>query len=123
MDDISAYQAPTDAEIEAVETDLNFAFPTAYKDFLKSGGNVAHAMYEPALVRPGIDRLHLPKVAREAWQVGGVSRDWLPFIQDNGDYFILSSSGEVRFWSQNGLTNERWPHFKDWFQQCCVERR
>ncbi len=119
MDNISAYQIPTDAEIEAVESVLNFKFPLAYKDFLKSGGNVENALYEPALVRPEVDRLFLPNVAREAWEIGGVSRHWLPFIEDNGDYLLLSSKGEVQFWSHNGLSGERWLNFESWFDQCC----
>ncbi len=123
MDDISAYDVPSDAEISSVEALLGFKFPTAYQEFLKAGGDVQDALYEAALVRPGIDRLYLPNVAKEAWELAGVPRDWLPFIEDNGDYFLLSVQGEVTFWSHNGSSKATWPSFADWFQQCCVERR
>ena len=123
MDDNSAFQLPTDEDISAVEAELNFTFPAAYKNFLKSGGNVENALYEPALVRPGVDRLYLVNLARDAWAGHGISGEWLPFIEENGDYFLLSSSGEVRFWSHNGAANETWSSFMDWFQQCCVARR
>ncbi|CAN7428269.1 SMI1/KNR4 family protein [Acidovorax sp. LjRoot129] len=123
MDNVTAYDLPTDAEISAIESVLSFKFPMAYREFLKSGGDVHNALYEPALVRPGIERLYLPNVAKEAWERDVVPRGWLPFIQDNGDYFLVSPSGEVAFWSHNGRSQESWPSFEDWFKQCCVERR
>lgn len=118
-----AFRIPTDAEIATAERKLNFVFPPSYIDFLKSGGDVANAVFEPALVLPGCDYLNIFNIAQSAWDEGGVPRDWLPFIEDNGDYFLVSAKGEVRFWSHNGTTNENWPTFAAWFQQVCVERR
>lgn len=117
------FRPPTDSEIAEAERRLNFVFPSEYVAFLKGGGNVANAVFEPAVVLPGSGHLDLIEIAESAWAHEEIPRDWLPFIEDNSDYFLLSQSGEVRYWSHNGVTNERWPTFSAWFQQVCVERR
>lgn len=117
------FRPPTDAEIAEAERRLSFKFPSEYVAFLKGGGNVENAVLEPAVVLPGSGHLDLFEIAESAWAHEGVSRDWLPFIEDNSDYFLVSQNGEVRYWSHNGTTNERWPTFSAWFQQVCVERR
>ena len=57
--------------------------------------------------------------------VEAIERNWKPgaVIEDNGDYFLISQTGEVRYWSHNGTMNEKWPTFSSWFQQVCVERQ
>lgn len=117
------FRPPTDSEIAEAERRLNFVFPSEYVAFLKGGGNVANAVFEPAVVLPGSGHLDLIEIAESAWAHEEITRDWLPFIEDNSDYFLLSQSGEVRYWSHHGVTNERWPTFSAWFQQVCVERR
>ena len=112
---------PTDAEIAEAERKLNFLFPAAYVAFLKSAGDVASATFEPAVILPGSGHLDLFEIAETAWKQFGVPRQWLPFIEDNGDYFCVSQSGAVRYWSHNGSTDEQWPDFSAWFQQVCVE--
>jgi hypothetical protein len=115
------FRIPTDAEITKAERNLNFPFPPAYIEFLKGGNEVANASFEAAVILPGSSHLDLFEIAGTAWNQFGVPRAWLPFIEDNGDYFCVSQTGEVRYWSHNGPTNEQWPNFAAWFQQVCVE--
>lgn len=114
---------PTDAEIAEAQRKLEFAFPPAYVEFLKGGSNVANAVFEPAVILPGSGHLDIFEIAETAWAHDGVPREWLPFVEDNGDYFLISGAGEVRYWSHNGATNERWASLAAWFQQVCVEMR
>ncbi len=116
------FRIPSDENIAEAERNLNFHFPPAYVEFLKGGSDVANAKFEPAVILPGCSYLDIFEIADTAWSQGGVPKDWLPFIEDNGDYFCISQTGEVRYWSHNGTTNERWPNFSAWFQQVCVER-
>nr|WP_283164484.1 SMI1/KNR4 family protein [Pseudomonas bijieensis] len=44
----------------------------------------------------------------------------MPFIEDNSDYYCISETGFVRYWSHNGSTNESWPTFAAWFEQVCI---
>jgi hypothetical protein len=117
------FRPPTDPEIDAAEARLQFPFPGEYREFLKSGGDVGEAKFEPAVVLPGSSHLDLIEIAGTAWGVVGVPKDLLPFVEDNGDYFCLTRAGEVVFWSHNGSTNERWPDLKNWYQEVCIERR
>jgi len=116
------FRAPTDAEISDAETKLGVQFPSAYREFLKNGGDVANAKFEAAVVIPNAGHLDIMEIARAAWACG-VPRVLVPFVEDNGDFFCVSSQGEVTYWSHNGGTEERWPTFQAWFQQVCVERR
>ncbi|MBM3115483.1 SMI1/KNR4 family protein [Jeongeupia naejangsanensis] len=120
---IDPFRTPSDAEIAEAERKLNFTFPPAYVAFLKNGSNVENALFEPAIILPGYRHLDIFEIAETAWRKMGVSHKWLPFIEDNSDYFLISQTGEVRYWSHNGTTNETWPNFSAWFQQVCVERR
>ena len=99
------FRDPTDAEIDLAQDRLGIVFHADYRAFLKSGGDVANAVFEPAVVVPGCDRLDLVELANAAWNDAGVPRNLLPFVEDNGDYFCLSARGEVVYWSHNGTVN------------------
>ncbi|MEE4226806.1 SMI1/KNR4 family protein [Pseudomonas viridiflava] len=114
------FRIPTDAEIAKAERSLNFPFPAAYIDFLKSGSDVANASFEPAVILPGSSHVDLFEIAHAAWNQFKLPKKWLPFIEDNGDYFCVSQKGEVKYWSHNGPTDEKWPDFSSWFEQVCV---
>jgi hypothetical protein len=115
------FRIPTDAEIDNAEKRLGIKFHDDYRNFLKAGSDVANATLEPAVVLPGSGHLDLFEIAETAWNVMGLPRDILPFIEDNGDYFGISNSGEIFYWSHNGTTNEKWPSLAAWHKQVCVE--
>lgn len=121
--EIDPFRPPTDEEITSAEVRLGVVFHPDYRAFLKSGGNVGNALFAAAVVLPGSGYCDLFEIAQYAWESAGVPRDLVPFIEDNGDYFCISPSGEVSYWSHNGATSERWSSLADWFQQVCVERR
>jgi hypothetical protein len=123
ISDDSPFRPPTDAEIAAAEERLALTFHPDYRAFLKSGGDVADAIIEPAVVLPGAARLDLIEIASTAWNLMGVPRHLLPFVEDNGDYYCIAPSGEVLYWSHNGATDEKWPSIAAWKQQVCIERR
>ena len=115
------FRAPTDAEIDAAEERLMFKFHPDYREFLKGRGDVGEAVLEAAVILPGSGHLDLFEIAEQAWDEMEVPRDLLPFIEDNGDYYCLTRSGGVKFWSHNGTTEEKWATFGDWYQQVCIE--
>jgi len=116
------FRIPTDAEISDAEAKLRVRFPDAYREFLKTGGNVGNAKFEAAVVVPNAGHLDIVEIAEAAW-ASGVPRTLVPFVEDNGDYFCVSAHGEVMYWSHIGGTGEQWPTFQAWFQQVCIERR
>lgn len=117
------FRPPKDAEISAAEQRLGIKFHPEYRAFLKSGGAVADATLEPAVILPGSGHLDLFEIAETAWSLRRVPRHLLPFIEDNGDYYCIAPSGEVVYWSHNGTTDEKWPSMAAWRQQVCFERR
>jgi SUKH superfamily protein len=119
----SPFRTPTSAEIAAAEARLGMAFHADYKAFLSGGSDVANSLLEPAVILPDGGHLDLFRMADAAWRLMNVPRDWLPFVEDNGDYFCLTPTGEIVFWSHNGATDERWPNIAAWRQQVCVEKR
>jgi hypothetical protein len=115
------FRIPTDADIATAESRLGIRFHDDYRCFLKSGSDVANATLEPAVVLPGSGHLDIFEIAETAWNVMGLPKDLLPFIEDNGDYFCISKSGEIIYWSHNGSTNEKWPNLPAWHKQVCVD--
>ena len=116
------FRPPTDEEVGEAEVKLAFPFSSAYRSFLKGGGDVANAKFEAAVVLPDSGHLDIFDIAATAWSTMGVPRSLLPIVEDNGDYFCLTPQGEVTHWSHNGTTDERWATFEAWYQQVCVER-
>lgn len=120
--DTDPFRRPTDKEITSAESRLGVVFHPDYRAFLKGGGDVGNATFDPAVVLPGSGYCDLFEIAQYAWENAGVPRNVVPFIEDNGDYFCISPCGEVTYRSHNGEASERWPSFPSWFQQVCVER-
>lgn len=118
------FRIPSDDDIDAAERLLGIPFPAGYREFLKSGSDVASACFDAPVIFPEAPPyLNLITIATEAWDVMGVPRELLPFIEDNGDYFCVTPDGGVVYWSHNGPTDERWSDIASWHQQVCIELR
>ena len=115
------FRIPTEAEISEAEQRLGMVFPDGYREFLLGGSDVLDAALEPAVILPGSGHLDLFEIAEAAWNEMGIPGDLLPFVEDNGDYFCLTPSGEVVYWSHNGRTDERWPDIAAWRADVCAE--
>ena len=83
---------PSEAEVATAESRIGVAFPRDYRRYLLEGSDVVFDALEPASVVPDGDYLDLADMARTAWDLG-VSRDLLPFCEDNGDYYCLTRAG------------------------------
>jgi hypothetical protein len=105
-------------EVDAAERELGFAFPSDYRRFLLEASDVVFSTKEPALVTPGYGYRDLVKTAQGAWEMG-VPRDWLPFCEDNADYFCLVGN-TVRYWSHDGETDEQWPDLGTWISEVWI---
>lgn len=111
---------PGDEQLDLGEAELGLPFPQDYRYFLKTASDTVFSNIDCLRVTPDrSSRDELTHAAAEAWQ-WGVPRDWLPFAEDNGDYFCLTRSGEVRFWDHNGPSTERWPNLAAWIQEVWI---
>jgi hypothetical protein len=101
---------------------LGITFHTDYRRFLLEASDVTFGTIEPAVVTPNAGYLDLVVMAREAWAWEDLAlpRDWLPFCEDNGNYYCLTPSGEVVFHSLE-IEEERWPNLATWIKEVWIE--
>ena len=111
---------PTEGEVAAAERVVGQRFPADYRRFLLDASDVVFGALEPAVVTPDAGHLDLAAVVRDARALG-VPDDLLPFCEDDGDdYYCLTPTGAVRFWSHDGLADESWPDLATWIRDVWI---
>jgi len=108
---------PTEEELEVAQEQLGIPFPADYRRFQLEAGDVTFSTLEPFVVVPTMPYLDLIRAARKAWEIG-VPRAWLPFCENNGDYYCLDGTA-VRYWA-NGPTDETWSDLATWITQVWI---
>ena len=111
---------PTDAEVDAAEDQLGIKFPADYRRYLLQASDVVYGPLEPAVVIPDAGHLSLTDIAETAWDEMEVPRNLLPFCEDNGDYYCLTETGEVEFWSHDGATDDKWKDLATWISEVWI---
>lgn len=111
---------PTEAEVRAAEQRLGVSFPPDYRYFLLQGSDVVYGVLEPAQVTPDAGHTDLIDVAMRAWRVG-VPRQFLPFCENNGNYYCFASDGRIGLLSHDGLRRGSWPDLAHWIQEVWIE--
>jgi len=111
---------PTDAEVDAAEDQLGVKFPADYRRYLLQASDVVYGALEPAVVIPDAGHLSLTDIAETAWEEMEVPRNLLPFCEDNGDYYCLTETGEVEFWSHDGATDDKWKDLATWISEVWI---
>jgi len=111
---------PTDAEVDAAEDQLGVKFPADYRRYLLQASDVVYGALEPAVVIPDAGHLSLTDIAETAWDEMEVPRNLLPFCEDNGDYYCLTETGEVEFWSHDGATDDKWKDLATWISEVWI---
>ena len=111
---------PTEAEVAAAERMLGLKFPEDYRRYLLESSDVVFGALEPAIVTPDAEYLSLTDMAETAWDELDVPRNLLPFCEDNGDYYCLTETGEVEFWSHDGATDDKWKDLATWIKEVWI---
>ena len=112
---------PGDQAIDEYEALVGVSFPTDYREFLKSASDSLHN--GKAALRITETRDHSRELLdgiREA-RANGVPFDWLPFCEDNGNYFCILPDGTIRFWDHDGPSSESWPNLATWIKEVWIE--
>lgn len=111
---------PDDHLLNLYEEKLNFKFPKDYRYFLKeasdsilNGKDALRVTYKEDSPR------ELIVAAHEAWDMG-VPNNWLPICEDNGDYYCITKSGEIKYWSHDGSSDETWPDLATWIERVWI---
>ena len=112
---------PTPDEVDAAQQQLGVRFHSDYRQYLLEASDVVFGGKEPCTVTPDGGHTNLLSVAQAAWDQMDVHRDLIPVCEDNGDYYCMNESGEVKFWSHTGITDEKWPDLATWIKQVWIE--
>lgn len=104
---------PSFNEVMKMEEQLGISFNDDYRTYLLQASDVVLGTLEPATITEPDSHTHLPSVIESARKYG-LPDKLLPFCEDNSDYYCLNESGEVIFWSHNGISDDKWPSLADW---------
>ena len=112
---------PTEADLKAAEGKLHSKLPADLRRFLLEASNVVYGTLEPVTL--GNDDAHtdLVQVAQSAWKDMGLPRNLTPLCEDNGDYYAMTPSSEVRFWSHDERkVTETWKDLATWIEDVWI---
>lgn len=117
----NAQRLPDDALIVAYERDLCISFSNEYKIFVKEASDSIFNGKDA--LRLTVDRnspRELLNVVAEAREQG-VPKSWLPFCEDNGNYYCLLEDGSVNYWAHDERSNETWPSLASWIKHAWID--
>jgi hypothetical protein len=108
---------PTEEEIQNMAKLTGVSFPPDYRQELLSASDVVVGTLEPGTITDPGCHTCLPEIIVSA-RTSGVPDHLLPIIEDSADFYCLTHSGEVIFWSQNGSTTEKGRTLRRGFTRC-----
>ncbi len=115
------YVLPNDELINEYEKEIGLKFNKDLKKAFKEISNIFYGTLDfVAITKNKQFYNELSKVLNNA-RAAGVSRDWIPICEDNGDYYCLLPDGTVRFFSHNGITNESWENLASWIKNVWID--
>lgn len=112
---------PTPEEVAAAEEVLGVRFHPDYRKYLLEASDVVVGSLEPATITDPESHTYLMTVCESAWEEMDVPRKLLPICEDNGDYYCMNERGEVRFWSSDGDSKEKWRNLAAWIEAVWIE--
>lgn len=115
---------PTEKDVQNAEEKLGVSLPPSYVKYQLEYADVVFGTFEPYQLCEDGSYLDLVQGIKEA-RVAGLPLNLFPFLEDNGDYYCFDTHSpapefEIRFWSHNGVTNEKWKSFPDWVENCWI---
>lgn len=116
-----AQYLPTDAVIDEYEKFIGSKFTQDYREFLKNASDSLYNGKAALRITEGRDHSRELASAIDDARSMGVPIDWLPFCEDNGDYYCILPDGTIRFWSPDGTSDESWPDLATWIKDVWIE--
>ncbi|UTF61497.1 SMI1/KNR4 family protein [Gilvimarinus sp. DA14] len=113
-------ELPDDDTLVEVEEELLLPLPREMRHFLLSVSDVVYGSLEPVTAADPYSHTYLPEVASVAW-ANGLPRHLVPLCEVNGHYYSVEPEGEVVFWRDGDLTDERWQSVWHWAQEVWLE--
>jgi len=112
---------PDDEVFAWYENELNIKIPADLRTALKEIGNIFYGYFSIiALSKSRSYYKDLLQVMQHA-HAYGVDESWIPICEDNSDFYCLTPSGEVRFFSHNGYSDEKWESLARWIKEVWID--
>ena len=103
------------------EEQLGRPFHNDFRRYLLEASDVVYGTNEPVTVGSGGHTEF--DVVLEGARVSGVPDELVPVCVNNGDFFCMTPSGAVVYWSHDGATDESWPSLADWISEVWIGGR
>ena len=115
---------PTAKEGAAVEARLGKSIHPDLRQYLLEASDVVFGTFEPVTIAPpagGAGHRDMAEVCEGAWEEMEVPRKYMPFCEDNGDFYCIDKRGGVVFWSHNdGDVTEAWEDLATWIEEVWI---
>lgn len=106
---------PTEAEVREAEKLAGTPFHEDFRRYLLKASDVVTGTLEPVTLGRG-GHTEFGTVLRAARE-SGVPDELVPLCEDNGDFFCMTPSGVVTYWSHDGSSEEQWPNLAAWIEE------
>ncbi len=109
---------PTESEVREAERRAGGRFHQDLRRYLLGASDVVYGTLEPVTIVGGGHTAFVDVLKRaRRW---GVPDDLIPVCEDNSDFYCIASSGEVLYWSHDGVADEKWPDLATWITDVWV---
>ncbi len=108
---------PTEAQVQDEEQRAGLSFHPDLRRFLQEASDVNFGHLEPVTVGGG--HTAFDEVLRSA-RAYGVPDELVPICEDNADFYCMTSSGRIVYWSHGGATDESWPGLATWISDVWI---
>lgn len=117
---ITTIPLPSDELIDQYEQELGIDFGEDYRFFAKVASNVIYGTKDPLVFSTDKTVRGEFKAALGEARSLGLPNDWIPICEDNGDYFCLLPDKSIRYFSQDGPSEESWPSLAAWIREVWI---
>lgn len=108
---------PAESEVRDAEQRAGVRLHNDLRRYLLEASDVAYGTVEPVTINGG--HTSIDTVISNARSLG-VPDTLVPICEDNSDFYCMTETGEVVFWSHDGTTDERWPDLASWIVEVWI---
>ena len=109
-------ELPTHDELVLIEEEILLPIPPEFRSFLLQVSDCVCGRLEPVTAADPGAHTHLSEVTAYAWSIG-LSRELMVVCQSGDGYYCIDQNGEVQFWQDGEIAEERWEDIWQWAEE------
>jgi predicted component of viral defense system (DUF524 family) len=110
------FDAPNETIIKKYGDFFNINFSEELQIFFKEASTIFYGIYSPLLLSDDPSKNEGFSNALCYMKKMNAPKDWIPFCENNGDYFCIDAVDKVHYWSNSGASEEVWDSLSDWIE-------